>query len=645
MGGVCGSDSVAEGGEWQVLENAKQLSGQFEEEKVSDVSKQQTSKEIPQSQRGRLRRRATVEVEFDHMDADGDGIITAEEFHKNFNSVLNPFLENIWPTLSRALSNIIKDNIQAGINAASRKFPLIDGHLHIDAVGLGEDPPRVGSAETYSMTKDGHTSVQIDLRLVWEPKIELKVELGPTSLGISSISFDGQASVMFTPLQEELPVIGGLHIFFLNAPDIVPKFTGLGGIASWHQVEDHTQHAIRKLLSHVMVLPNRLAIKFPSTTIADMAEFNRPPPQGVLEMDVLEARGLPKTTSFVVWVSLGHCDHHTKRAHGSAPSWRGELPRFLVDNEQQALRLELREENCLWHEEHVAQMPRGCNVVNLISAFHAELPKRGKDLQLGSWHKMNWRGRDRLEAEVRLSAHYYELRRWGKTARNNDADHESLTHRCKENTLVVLAAKVYLIRGAKFDQLNGSQIRLQVNGADTSNNVMDVGQIQAEHALGVPQFTIELVWKMHTQAKLSTEIIASLVSERVEIVEAIISAVRQEDGDLMLCGCNSVIYATVTDPHKAIARLHLGLKKQWVQIGDDLHVSDLLQGGGKYAMNVWRCVHKTVDADRKGLLHTAKETLGVGRSKKDAELEVEVAWEVYAAIPVAHEQAIQLWSH
>lgn len=94
------------------------------------------------------------------------------------------------------------------------------------------------------------------------------------------------------PLISEMPMVGGLQVFFLNNPIIDFDLVGVADLLDMPGLSDLLRRIIVEQVAAMMVLPNKLPIQLSDAVPA--AALKTPEPEGVLRIHVVEAKDLMK---------------------------------------------------------------------------------------------------------------------------------------------------------------------------------------------------------------------------------------------------------------------------------------------------------------------------------------------------------------
>ena len=97
-----------------------------------------------------------------------------------------------------------------------------------EKVVLGRVPPRITGVKVYekNIARD---EIIMDLDLVFASDCDIKFSLKKITAKINDFSLRGVVRVVLKPLITEIPLIGGIQVYFLTPPEI--DFD-LGGVAN-----------------------------------------------------------------------------------------------------------------------------------------------------------------------------------------------------------------------------------------------------------------------------------------------------------------------------------------------------------------------------------------------------------------------------
>jgi Ca2+-dependent lipid-binding protein len=98
--------------------------------------------------------------------------------------------------------------------------------------------------------------------------------------------------VVLKPLINDMPLVGGLQVFFLNNPNIDFNLVGVADFLDFPGISDLLRRIIVEQIAAIMVLPNKLPFILNDKVPA--YKLKMPQPEGVLRIHVVEAKDLMK---------------------------------------------------------------------------------------------------------------------------------------------------------------------------------------------------------------------------------------------------------------------------------------------------------------------------------------------------------------
>eukprot|EP00929_Paragymnodinium_shiwhaense_P007238 TRINITY_DN111174_c0_g1_i1.p1 TRINITY_DN111174_c0_g1~~TRINITY_DN111174_c0_g1_i1.p1 ORF type:complete len:851 (-),score=209.40 TRINITY_DN111174_c0_g1_i1:219-2474(-) len=209
------------------------------------------------------------------------------------------FARQLWPNLNNFARKIAKNKVEPEIDktldALGGPAKALKG-VHFTTVDLGSKLPVFGPVRAYRRSKEDFYGIEVDceMKLDCNPTIEMVV--GGVKLGIKRLRFEGTVSVIFKPLVDEAPIIGGAQMFLLNRPHIDFELSGsldvLNGNGMLHRVLRQT---CTDIICKAIVLPHRVHLQVIKEwkLNTDIVSLSCPAPMGVCRLTVKGARDLP----------------------------------------------------------------------------------------------------------------------------------------------------------------------------------------------------------------------------------------------------------------------------------------------------------------------------------------------------------------
>lgn len=257
----------------------------------------------------------------------------------------NEALTILWPHISKYVEKVLREDVQP---LMQESMPEVLSGIRFTAnkCHLGKTPARFDRVTAVKVERApaghdplnssvGRESLRLvaDVSLVGDCEIELEVpwlgsgSLGTfissvaaaeTHLGVSDIRLSGTLVVELCHLLDDLPLIGGIQVYFVNPPSLDLKLTGaLGLLQNVAAFKKKLMDAVLKQLTSVLVLPKRIAS--PLSDEVDIFRLSTPMPVGMMRIQVEAAHFLSSAKARSV-PNFGTKD--LLRSFESIKSWR-----------------------------------------------------------------------------------------------------------------------------------------------------------------------------------------------------------------------------------------------------------------------------------------------------------------------------------
>jgi len=167
--------------------------------------------------------------------------------------------QRLWrPFVEKAIKETVLSNIEPLIK---QSVPQSLGCVHFSSFKFGEQTPEFGPIFT-SWRSGVRGALQLDIAVKYKADSDIKIEAGLTQLGVTQVSLTGTLTLLFDPIVQSMPIIGGMHMFFLNPPSLTLQFAGLAGAASNPFLQRLMQSAMDTAIAESFVLPNVLTMNW-----------------------------------------------------------------------------------------------------------------------------------------------------------------------------------------------------------------------------------------------------------------------------------------------------------------------------------------------------------------------------------------------
>eukprot|EP00435_Cladocopium_sp_Y103_P008713 s2755_g2.t1 len=242
------------------------------------------------------------------------------------------------------------------------KTPLPLQDIHFSHFLLGTTPPEVGPFEVseWQHPHDGSMGIEMKVGFNLDTEANIEMQVHGVKLGINRMFLKGDLLIRLEPLIDEIPVIGGIVVCFLNQPEVEFQYSGLAA----HVDSNILRSLLHSAVAQALVLPQ--VVKIPIGTEeqnVDRALLD-PAPVGVLRIWALHARDLPsswplgsRSRSPFMDLSLETEQWQTSVVyHSTSPEWN-EKHDFLVFDKRQEVGIKVCDSNSLFLRNVIAAAP------------------------------------------------------------------------------------------------------------------------------------------------------------------------------------------------------------------------------------------------------------------------------------------------
>ncbi|BFZ06345.1 hypothetical protein BsWGS_09385 [Bradybaena similaris] len=261
---------------------------------------------------------------------------------------VNKILSHMWPYIGEYVEKILRESVEPTVKAS---LPASLQSFKFTQIDLGDIPPRVGGVKVYSKLRRDEIYMDLELNYSSDSKIEVSVK-GVTA-GIKDLRIHGTLRVIFKPLINKVPLIGGILVYFLNNPDLDFDLTSLANAFDLPGLSDMLHSSIGEQIANFMVLPNRFPIKLVDGL--DLNKLRYPLPQGVVRIRVIEAKDLIKADLGLTGkgksdpyckIRVGACQVKTRVINNTlAPVWNQTFEMIVDSADGQFLFIEMFDED------------------------------------------------------------------------------------------------------------------------------------------------------------------------------------------------------------------------------------------------------------------------------------------------------------
>jgi len=269
-------------------------------------------------------------------------------------------LGKLWPSLDKAVEKIVHDDVLPALRAALPK--ALQG-AYFEKITLGTKKPVVGPIRIVPSAR----GVKMVAGIKYESNCEIELNLVVATLGIKSVRLAGELTFRIAPIINEMPVLGGMVMYFVDPPTIDLQFVGLAQLAHYLGLAGTIRGLIDSQLAGLFVLPHVIPVALGSEEQGvHMANLNKPQPLGVLRAAAVRASGLTgadwhlfskNTSDPYVKLSISDVSWRSSAVQQTCdPTWKEEdVHDFLVFDLEQTLKIEVFDEDLHKADDHIGR--------------------------------------------------------------------------------------------------------------------------------------------------------------------------------------------------------------------------------------------------------------------------------------------------
>ncbi|XP_047206309.1 extended synaptotagmin-2-B isoform X3 [Girardinichthys multiradiatus] len=216
---------------------------------------------------------------------------------------LNKTVRQMWPYICQVVEKLLRETIEPAVKEC---------HAHLSTfcfskIDIGNKPLRINGVKVYTENVDRRQIIMdLQISFVGNTEIDVDIKRYYCKAGIRSIQIHGVLRVVMEPLLGDVPLVGGLSLFFLKKPLLDINWTGLTNILDIPGLSGFSNNLIQDIIYSYLVLPNRVTI--PLVGEEDLAKLRFPMPKGVLRIHFLEAQDLEGKDQFLGGLIKGKSD-------------------------------------------------------------------------------------------------------------------------------------------------------------------------------------------------------------------------------------------------------------------------------------------------------------------------------------------------
>ncbi|GAB4813385.1 hypothetical protein N2152v2_000431 [Parachlorella kessleri] len=267
---------------------------------------------------------------------------------------LNAILAKAWPYYDAAICATIKEQVEPLM--MQYKPPGLIKRIYFQKLTFGDDPFRVEGIQVDRERKD---EVQIEVHFRWagDANIVMGIELFGESTRlapkVTDMAVSGVMRITLKPLVEEIPGFGAATVSLMRQPVVRFKLnfgSALGGGVTAGAIRAWLDPFMREQLAGMLVWPKRMVVPLLPPEVTGPLDSLELRHKGVLQLDVVEARDLPKVDAMgsadphvEAWTLAeyvsGERDRTDTRKNTLNPTWNQRMWLLVQEPDTQMLRI------------------------------------------------------------------------------------------------------------------------------------------------------------------------------------------------------------------------------------------------------------------------------------------------------------------
>jgi len=208
---------------------------------------------------------------------------------------VNSILKQLWPYVNDYVRHTLFYTVEPAVEKALKGYKLSPFKFERERVFLGQVPPRITGIKVYD-TNVSRKEIIMDMDIVFASDLEIQFKIKGISARVSDFGLRGMARVVLKPLISQIPLIGGVQVYFLKAPEIDYNLGGVAGALEIPGLNKIVENIIIEQVKNFIVLPNKFSMPLVNTIPNKVLKC--PDSAGVLRVKLMRAADLVNKDGF-----------------------------------------------------------------------------------------------------------------------------------------------------------------------------------------------------------------------------------------------------------------------------------------------------------------------------------------------------------
>ena len=193
------------------------------------------------------------------------------------------------PNVVQIIKDVLRKEVEPSIDENMSEDGQKGGKFKFTKLDFGQEKPVWRNVSVHKSKEDGRRIV-IDFDFVYNGDCDIEVRILGATSGVSSITMEGRARLILSPIIKRMPMVGGIQFQFLSLPAIGYQFDGIADLADLPIVKTKIRKSLEKKILKRIVYPNRASIAL--TDRSDPLLIHTLPLTGLLRVN-LSVEDLP----------------------------------------------------------------------------------------------------------------------------------------------------------------------------------------------------------------------------------------------------------------------------------------------------------------------------------------------------------------
>ena len=169
---------------------------------------------------------------------------------------INKILHQMWPFVGKVLDKFLRESVEPVLRS---KVPSTLNGIRFDTIRIGDLPPRIGGIKVHTDNLK-RSEIMLDIDIIYAGDCKITLATKGLKLGVEDLEFRGTLRVLLYPLIPDLPLVGGLTMYFINRPQIQFDLTNVLNVLETPGIKSLLRNTIDDAIASFIVLPNKVAV-------------------------------------------------------------------------------------------------------------------------------------------------------------------------------------------------------------------------------------------------------------------------------------------------------------------------------------------------------------------------------------------------